>query len=172
MLTTISACFFLLFLNGYVFGQDSQNGKKASGDFGIYLLSEKNIDVLKTDIRALKLRKKPIVSFADILSYSESNYLMVLTYSAYKRLMDTKDTSLSFVVCVGTERIYAGSVWCDILSASFGGVVLLKQPFVQNPYHRIRFDLGYPTPEYFVGTDLRNDPRILRALEKRGKLTE
>jgi hypothetical protein len=100
---------------------------------------------------------------------------MTITPAAFKRLMDRPETDTAFVVCIGKERIYAGSVWSDILSSSFGGIVILKREEGEKSAetwaneHTIHFDLGYPSEKYFTEKDLRDDPRIIHALEKKAK---
>jgi len=79
-----------------------------------------------------------------------------------------------FVVCVGKERIYRGAIWSSLSSREYDGVVILE-PSYQPPEsdsYTIRLELGYPTEKWFKGEDPRSDPRILRALEKAGKIKE
>ena len=105
--------------------------------------------------------------------YSGKRHEIELTTEAYERIQQifTQPVSvrgIPFVVCAGSDRIYAGAFWTPLSSISFDGVAIY-QPF--DPDRRvIRIALGYPTPEAFTGEDPRSDPRILQSLEAAGKL--
>jgi hypothetical protein len=125
------------------------------------------------DLAEIQLQEEPIVSSADIVSYSEGTHEIELTAEAYARIqqlfgLPVRVSGLPFVVSVGDERIYAGAFWTPASSLSFDGLVIL-QPF--DPDRRlIRIALGYPSPQAFSGRDPRPDERILRSLQAAGKL--
>jgi hypothetical protein len=76
-----------------------------------------------------------------------------LTTEAYEKIqqlftLPTEVRGIPFVVCVGTDRFYAGAFWAPVSSNSFDGIV-------------IRIGLGYPSPEAFMGIDPRSDQRMV-----------
>ena len=98
---------------------------------------------------------------------------MELTALASERVAQLERTRLSmgglpFVICAGGEPIYGGALWTSYSSATYGGIVINVYPASSGQPLPIR--LGYPSPEWFTGEDLRSDPRILRSLQEAGKL--
>ncbi|MDH4209321.1 MAG: hypothetical protein OEV76_10635, partial [Anaerolineae bacterium] len=75
---------------------------------------------------------------------------------------------IPFVVCVGTDRIYAGAFMTPASSISFDGVVILEPFDVER--HVISIALGYPSPEAFTGKDPRSDLRVSESLQALGVL--
>jgi hypothetical protein len=60
---SIFICFFSLVSVGQIIGQVVFSKETSSKEFGIYLLNEKKqVDILKTDIKKLKLQKKAVIS--------------------------------------------------------------------------------------------------------------
>ena len=145
------------------------------GGFAIYLVSQdlSALDVSKWDIDQLPLKKEPLISGKDIIFYEQASHSIELTPVAYRRLQmefpkQVKVSGIPFVVCVGSQRIYSGALWTPASSISYDGVVIL-QPF-DNDGTTIQLTLGYPGSEAFTGSDPRDDPRIVRALERAKKL--
>jgi len=146
-----------------------------TGDFAIYLLDPdiSSAEAAKADLNTLTLQDQPILTSADLISYDKTNHEMVLKQAAFQRIqkifpMPIKVNGIPFVVCVGHERIYTGAFWTPLSSLSFDGAIIL-QPFdTENPV--IQISLGYPSPEAFTGEDPRADIRILRSLDRVGKL--
>ena len=98
---------------------------------------------------------------------------MELTASAAERVARLESSRLSmgglpFVVCAGGEPIYGGALWTSYSSATYDGIVIDVYPARFGKPLPMR--LGYPSPEWFTGEDLRSDPRIHRSLEEAGKL--
>ncbi len=153
----------------------SQSKPQNRSEFGIYPL-EQEISIKQfqaADLQSLQLQKTPLISMADIISYSKSTHEIELIPSAYQRILDLykKPGHVSgppFVICVGSERIYGGAFWTMLSSASYDGVVIL-QP-IQPDGRIIALRLGYPTRADFTGKDPRGDVRILTALDHAGKL--
>ncbi len=145
-----------------------------SEGFAIYLLAEKlsPAEVAQADLGTLKLEDEPILSTEDIVAYARGTHEVTLTPSAMERLGQLKvpvsGAGVPFVVCVDKEPIYSGAFWSPLSSLSFDGVVIMLLPGVmpgaQLDYARIEAN--------FIGErpDPRPDPRILRALERAGKL--
>ncbi len=140
------------------------------GQFYIYLVNEpKDYNSMSNeDIKNLKLGFIPLLTVNDIISYNINTHEMKITEAAYNRFF--QDIGVCFIVCVGEERIYGGTIWQDISSVSRHGVVISK-PFGETN-NTISIQLGYPSEEYFEGHDNRSDPRIINALKKAGKLVE
>jgi hypothetical protein len=146
-----------------------------AGGFAIYLVSQdlSALDASKWDIDQLPLENEPLISGEDIISYERASHSIELTPVAYRRFQrvfprPVKVAGIPFVVCVGSQRIYAGALWTPASSISFDGVIILQS--FDNDGTTIQLSLGYPGPELFTGSDPRSDPRIIRALEKEQKL--
>jgi hypothetical protein len=145
--------------------------------FAIYLLSRKLTieEFLEIGINDLPLDQSPILSTDDILEYTWETHEIKLLPAASVRLAQLEKHSLSgpglpFVVCVGTERIYGGMFWSSYSSVPYGGIVIDVYP-VGSDQH-IYVQTGYPSNDWFVGEDLRDDPRIFESLEDAGLLHE
>ena len=145
------------------------------GDFSIYLVKQgvSAQQMMKMDLSQLELDRSPILSGADIVTYTWETHEIELTEPARERVARLEvpmTTGVPFVVCVGDERIYGGAFWVSSSSMSFQGIVI-DTLFAKMDDHPIRIQLGYPeSPERFEGEDLRSDPRILRSLAGSGKL--
>jgi hypothetical protein len=141
--------------------------------FSIYLSAEGLTEELpacrglEKDLRKIRLQSEPFISSDDVITYNKDTHEISLDPSFYGRLMQVH-WGTPFVVCVGNERIYSGFIWSRVASTSCDSVVIKQQP-TEPPGddYAIQLELGYVK---FTGTDLRSDPRILRALEKAGKL--
>jgi hypothetical protein len=126
-----------------------------------------------TNLAELQLKDTPLLSVDDIVAYRWETHEIELSDSASKRLAQLERSiplgaGLPFVVCAGGERIYSGALWTSYSSATYDGIVIDVHPAGLGEPVFIR--LGYPTPEWFIGGDLRSDPRIHGALEEAGKL--
>jgi hypothetical protein len=145
------------------------------GDFCIYLVKQgvSAQQMMKMDLSQLELDRSPVLSDADIVTYTWETHEIELTEPARERVARLEvpmTTGVPFVVCVGDERIYGGAFWVSSSSMSFQGIVI-DTLFAKMDDHPIRIQLGYPeSPERFEGEDLRSDPRILRSLTGSGKL--
>ena len=143
--------------------------------FAIYLLTEDipATQLSQLDISQVRLESQPIISSEDVILYDHASHSIELTQAAYARIqeifpMPVKVTGSPFVICVGTERIYAGAFWTPLSSLSYDGVVIL-QP-MDPTQTTIQISLGYPVPDVFTGKDPRADPRIIKSLEQDKKL--
>ncbi len=142
--------------------------------FAIYLvnLETSAVQVSGIELKDLELETTPILSAGDIVAYSWESHQIELTISAYERMLAFSDTVSTsgrpFVVCVGSQRVYAGAFWMPFSSQSFDGVAIVLIP---SDERTIRIQLGYPgSPDLFMWLDPRSDPRILRSLGEAGKL--
>jgi hypothetical protein len=145
------------------------------GVFDVYLVKEdiSPQQMMNTDLTELQLEEPPFLSIEDIVTYSWETHEMELTPSASERIAWLERTRLSmgglpFVVCAGGEPIYGGALWTSYSSVPYGGIVIDVYPASSGQPLPIR--LGYPSPEWFKGEDLRSDPRIRQSLEEAGKL--
>ncbi len=144
----------------------------AAGDFAIYLLAQKRSvgDLSGADLQTLQLEQEPVLSGADITAYARATHEITLTAEAAARIeqlpIAAGGAGLPFVVCVGSERIYAGAFWSALSSLSYDGIAIEVLRGWRRPLH---IQLGYPeSPAFFKGQDLRADPRILQALDRAG----
>jgi hypothetical protein len=122
-------------------------------------------------IEKMKLRNEPIVSENDLIAYNLANHTLELSATAAERIEKLK-TGRLVLICVGKKPVYWAAIWSGILSAGFSGVVvMMPDPFTSNK-NIIQIQCGYPSEEWFRGKDPRNDPEIIEALKKSGKLKE
>jgi hypothetical protein len=145
------------------------------GFFDVYLVSQdiSAQQMISADLTELQLEETPLLSIEDIVAYSWATHEIELTPSAAERVARLEISRLGmgglpFVVCAGGERIYGGALWTSYSSVPYGGIVIDVYPASSGQPLPIR--LGYPSPEWFTGEDLRSDPRIRRSLEEAGKL--
>jgi len=143
--------------------------------FGVYLVKQdiSPQQMANTKVTELQLEETPLLSIDDIVAYSWETHEMELTDSASERVARLESSRLSmgglpFVICAGGEPIYGGALWTSYSSATYDGIVINVYPASSGQPLPIR--LGYPSPEWFKGKDLRSDPRILRSLQEAGKL--
>lgn len=143
-----------------------------TGQFAIYLVvgEMSYYQAHTTGLSKLSLAASPVIATDDIVVYHRDTHEIELTVAAFERIekLDVPVSGLPFVVCVGDIRVYDGAFWVALSSQSSSGVVIMK-PLESNP-RSIRIQLGYPGDSDFQGKDPRSDERIMRALEKSGKL--
>jgi hypothetical protein len=143
--------------------------------FDVYLVKEdiSPPEMANANLAELELEQTPFLSIDDIVAYRSETHEMELTRSASQRVAWFERSALSlggapFVICAGGEPIYGGALWTSYSSATYDGIVIDLYPAESGQPLPIR--LGYPSPEWFTGEDLRSDPRIYRSLEGAGKL--
>lgn len=143
------------------------------GEFAIYLVKQEiSLEQMKeTNLGELEFEHTPILSVDDIVTYDWETHEIQLTDSASERVTRLEGSMLGglpFAVCVGGEPVYIGAFWTSYSSAVFDGTVIDVYPakFGQP----VPIQLGYPSPEWFAGEDLRSDPRVFQSLEDAGKL--
>ena len=145
------------------------------GVFGVYLVKQdiSPQQMTNTNLTELQLEETPLLSIEDIVTYSWETHEMELTASASERVARLESSRLSmgglpFVICAGGEPIYGGALWTSYSSATYDGIVIDVYPAKFGQPLPIR--LGYPSPDWFKGEDLRFDSRILQSLKEAGKL--
>jgi hypothetical protein len=146
-----------------------------SDRFAIYLLAEDSDapSLADRDLGSLPLQDQPLLSSDDFISYRAETHEVQLQASTCQELQQALPQNIGvrgvpFVVCVGSERIYAGAFWTPLSSLSFDGVVILQPCMMQE--QTMRIELGYPSERFFTGHDPRSDRKILSALRAAGKL--
>ena len=85
-------------------------------EFGIYLLRDDipTDQFQEADLNNLELLDKPVISTADIISYSQATHAIELSKEAYQRIQDlyllpVDVDGMPFVVSVDGEPIYGGA---------------------------------------------------------------
>ena len=144
--------------------------------FAIYLLDNEDlsgVDILGKDIAGLTPQDDPLISEQDILSYDPTSHTIELTSAAYQRVqaifpLPVRVDGIPFVVYAAGEPIYAGAFWTPLSSLSYNGIVILEPMDPQS--NSIRIDLGYPGPDFYLGDDPRDNPRVVSSLRAAGKL--
>ncbi len=136
----------------------------------IYLLRE---DVPVSALPALshlELSPEPLISIDDIVSYGRESHVIRLTDVAYERLsrLHVPVQGRAFALCLGHRPVYTGAFWTPVSSIPYDGVAIVKE--MDNQDGSIRIQLGYPSPQFFKGTDPRSDPGIMKSLTSAGKL--
>lgn len=153
---------------------ESQTGEEmspASGGFAIYLTKDDIPPERVPVLSHIELADRPVISIEDIVSYDPDTYALELTRSAYERVasMGVPVRGLTFMVCVDGGPVYHGAFWTMLSSAMYDGVTIM-QPLNTDAPPFIVFGLGYPSEDYYGGTDPRNDQVIIRSLEAAGKI--
>jgi hypothetical protein len=142
------------------------------GVFDVYLVEDISPQQMaNANLAELELEETPLLSIDEIVAYRWETHEMELTRSASARLARLERSllgGLPFVICAGGEPIYGGALWTSYSSATYDGIIIDLYPAESGQPVPIR--LGYPSPEWFTGEDLRSDPRIYQALEGAGKL--
>jgi len=175
--------FFLSFVSLIVFCQMVLAQNNSPKGFAIYLLPDniKSDQLSKLDLKKLKPTGTPLIAESEIQYYQKETHEFRIDYIAANRIkkIHERGGTQPFAVFVGNEAIYLGSFWKLILSSTFDGVIietfkaLGKPPYnTSSDYPVLTLELGYPSSDYFKGTDLRMDPRIFKALQDAGKLYE
>ncbi len=175
--------FFLCLFSVFFFCQMVLAQNNSPKGFAIYLLPDniKPNQLATLDLKKLKPNGTPFIAEKEIWYYQKETHEFRIDYIASKRLkeLNNQGGTKSFAVFVGKEAIYVGAFWKSILSQSFDGIIIDTYKAVGNqPYYSnsdfpvLTLEPGYPSTEYFKGTDLRSDARIFKSLEEAGKLYE
>lgn len=127
-------------------------------------------EIQQADLSTLALQPEPLIPATDILAYSPSTHDLTLTRAAMQRLpgMRIPVNGIGFVICVGKTPILPGAFWTPISSLSFDGLTI-QVPINMNET-RVHLYSGYPGLDNTLPNDPRNDPRLLDALRRAGKL--
>ena len=136
----------------------------------IYLLKTFQTVSGKCQVDALTsvLEDSPTIKNEDILKYSENEYEFRLTSSAYLKVKAFRNVS-PFAVTVDKQVIYYGFFILPISSFSCDNSIIMDISW--NSPNAISVKLGYPSllPGASID-DQRNNPKLIAALKKQGKL--
>jgi len=138
-------------------------------------------DAKQTDAKSFDIRSPSgeVVLAADqILAYEWDSHTLTLKpgvrKSLYEKLKGGLARGAPFVVAVGGAKVYEGA-WKSVNSSvsSSTAVIVLDEGVFEPKLlgeDQVRIALGYPSPNFFKGEDLRGDARVKRALQAAGKL--
>lgn len=143
----------------------------SAGAFAIYLLDRETSPEENRDPSTISLPRQPLLSPDDIINYEQETHLVHLAPGVAGRLDGAELPGKSFVVALGREPRYAGLFMAAYISRSFDGVVILW-PSMSTVSGTLQIQLGYPSPDFFVGPDPRSQAGIMDALRQAGKLLD
>lgn len=156
----------------YVFvhltGKDTPAPPVIGSGFGIYqgqdqVISEDGIISYNKTSHEIKLNEAGLrVMRSKILYAEEDGKLIPKLGGLYLK---------TFTVRLDGEEIYSGTFWSSLSSSSNNGIVLLDVLSI-NSDDSVRLEAGYPTSDFFKGTDPRNNTRIMQYLKDKNKLVE
>ncbi len=128
---------------------------------------------LAIDESSVILEDKPLIEYKDIVSYDSANHTFFLTAAKKQELMkkmNTKDELAlkAFALVVDKEIIYTGYFWHPYSSLSCDWFTI--DSFKLGHKGIISIELGSYTGIKPDIKDRRNDKRLLKVLEKNGKI--
>jgi len=141
-------------------------------EFAIYLTRD-GVPVTSMPVLShVDIADQPVISINDIIAYHEITHELTLTAEAYERIrkLDVPVHGRSFVVCVNRGPVYWGAFWTPISSVPFNGITIVKPLRADHEGNTIKLDLGYPSPKFFEGEDLRSSSIVMQSLKQAGKL--
>lgn len=144
----------------------------ATGEgFAIYLTREDIPPAQMEALGSVELADQAIIGIDDIISYNEQTCELKLTQGAFERIsqLEVPTSGISFLVCIDKNPVYWGAFWTPFSSQSFNGITIWKPYTISEPYI-LSLELGYPSSSFYEGNDPRNNPVIVGAFKKAGKL--
>ncbi len=118
-----------------------------------------------------------LISNHEILGYRWSTHTMTLKSGVHGKLEDKLLGKLvsgqPFELWADGKPIFHGTMTTSVSSFSFATVVVVLGPHFFEPIledNQVRFDLGYPTEDFFKGDDPRGNEVLREALRKSGRL--
>jgi len=140
--------------------------------FAIYLTRGEIPPSQMPALSHVDIAEEPVIAADDIIAYNAETHEITLTASAFERIsrLEVLTRGRSFLVCVDNQPVYWGAFWTPLSSLSFDGVTIMK-PLGSQEEKVIKLGLGYPGPSFYRGEDPRNNPEVIEALERDGKLT-
>ncbi len=143
----------------------------ADEGFAIYLTKDDTPPSQMEMLSHVDIAEEPIIALDDITSYDAATHEMTLTQEAFDRILslEVPTSGRSFLVCVDGSPLYWGAFWVGYSSQSFDGVTIWK-PLGVRDATIVTLGLGYPASSFYQGEDPRNNPLVMAALERAGKL--
>jgi hypothetical protein len=133
---------------------------------------EKVANSLEIVESTIVLNDTPLVSYKDIISYSQLSNTFILSEKSRKAIQNLEQSGIrtAFAVKAGGTVVYTGYFWSSILSSNCDWTVI--DVFKLPKSNDLHVQLGYPSDLYRgTITDRRGDSRILDILRKDNKLT-
>jgi hypothetical protein len=147
---------------------------KEATDFSIYPLKNDTPVSKITSLDGLEPADQPVIGMKDIVSYNKETHEMEITPEAFKRITELRVPvqGKAFAACLDGRPVYWGAFWTPVSSISFNGIMIMKPLMTSTPVssYIIQIEPGYPSAQFFKGSDPRNNADILAVLEKAGKL--
>lgn len=162
----------ILVLCAFVLAGCASEAAEPADEVAIYLPAQpmSGREILAADLNNLELQPEPLIPASEIVRYSASKHDLTLTLAGMTRLPGFKIpvNGMGFVICVGKKPIAAGAFWTPISSLSFEGLTI-QVPITRGDT-RVHLYSGYPGFDEPLPNDPRDDPRLLNALQRAGKL--
>jgi len=138
-------------------------------EFAIYFLEETIVPSEMLVLSQVQLPENPIISIADVISYSSMTHEIELTPEAYQRIKNM-EVPRAFVVAVASQPVYWGTFWSSWFSRSIENCPVILKPLSEDR-QVIQIDLGYPSWMDYGIDDPRSDLIIMNSLERTDKLS-
>jgi hypothetical protein len=139
--------------------------------FEIYLVKNDSEDLNK-----IELHKTPLITDADIIGYDWEKHEVILSNDGIKKMPNVKDTGVhgkSFVIVANGIRCYKGAFWTSVSSVSHSNPIINIGPhFDKRPKNVIRIERAYPSENFAIGPDPRNNELIYKALFDLNKIAK
>ncbi len=120
------------------------------------------------------LQGRTIISHADIVAYTWDSHVVTLRQGLRQRLHDEFGSNLiggvGFVLVADGVECYTGEFKSSLSSFSSESIVIDLFPSPSLTDDQIQISIGYPTSEFFEGTDERGHDAIRNALSSLEKL--
>ena len=114
-----------------------------------------------------------LITINDIQEYHWPTHTLTLAPGVLERLQKQLTGELVsgylFDVLANGEVVYQGTMTIGVSSFSFSSVVIVLGGINYDTtikYNQIRIELGYPSQDYFKGTDPRNNHDLLESLRE------
>jgi hypothetical protein len=147
-------------------------------DFEIYITKDLihydyRVDYSSFNLDTIPLAETPFLTMEGIKSYDTVNHIINLKESKYILIYPSPSVyGQMFVLTIDKTPVYCGFFWSNFSS------VLCNWIFIEEPNeynglseNQIQINAGYPNFSHFHGIDPREDPLIISAFAKYGKLT-
>ncbi len=161
---------FLLAILTLIACQKDDSKMAADGMEFFLLVSYQTIgQSCQIDERTIITEDEPVIFYPELLTYNPNTYTFELSESAKARIkaLEQSTTGIAFAVLAGRQLVYTGYFWPGYSSASCNWVTI--DPIFLDLGMTVK--LGYPGPvDGQEIPDRRNDPAIIKILERDNKL--